>query len=70
MPSFKELLTFEYENEYESAYDLSVKRNFIVPKIYTTNVHLNKGSKLNYGSAIGERIYGIPQSPSNDYIFK
>jgi integrase len=42
MPSFKELLTFEYENEYESAYDLSVKRNFSVPKIYSAKGDLTK----------------------------
>ncbi|MRX62607.1 hypothetical protein [Maribacter luteus] len=32
MLNFKELITFEYENEYESAYDLSVKRN--LPIVY------------------------------------
>ncbi|SNR48778.1 Phage integrase, N-terminal SAM-like domain [Maribacter sedimenticola] len=42
MPNFKELITFEYENEYKSAYDLSVKRNFSIPKIYSANGDLNK----------------------------
>ncbi|WP_405384047.1 tyrosine-type recombinase/integrase [Maribacter sp. LLG6340-A2] len=42
MPNFKELVTFEYENEYESAYDLSVKRNFSIPKIYSANGDLQK----------------------------
>ncbi|WP_419212595.1 tyrosine-type recombinase/integrase [Maribacter sp. X9] len=42
MLSFNELLTFEYENEYESAYDLSVKRNFSIPKIYSANGDLSK----------------------------
>ncbi|MDO1514592.1 hypothetical protein Q2T41_20305 [Maribacter confluentis] len=42
MPSFKELITFEYENEYKSANDLSVKSNFSVPKIYSTNSDLTK----------------------------
>jgi integrase len=42
MPNFKELVTFEYENEYESAYDLSVKRNFSIPKIYSANGDLKK----------------------------
>ena len=42
MPSFKELLTLAYENEYESAYDLSVKRNFSIPKIYSAKGTLKK----------------------------
>ncbi|WP_282053355.1 tyrosine-type recombinase/integrase [Maribacter luteus] len=42
MLNFKELITFEYENEYESAYDLSVKRNFSIPKIYSANGDLKK----------------------------
>ena len=42
MLNFKELLTFEYENEYESAYDLSVRRNFSTPKIYSANGDLSK----------------------------
>ena len=33
MFSLKELITIEYKNEYESAYDLSVKQNFSNPKI-------------------------------------
>lgn len=42
MSNFKELITFEYENEYESAYDLSVKRKFSIPKIYSANGDLKK----------------------------
>ena len=42
MPNFKELITFEYENEYESAYDLSLKRNFSAPNIYTAKGDLSK----------------------------
>ena len=42
MPNFKKIITFEYENEYESAYDLFVKPNFSVPKIYSAKGNLNK----------------------------
>ncbi|MBD0832828.1 tyrosine-type recombinase/integrase [Aestuariibaculum sediminum] len=42
MSNLSELLTFEYESEYESAYDLSLKRNFSAPKIYTANNDLSK----------------------------
>ncbi len=42
MPNLKELITFVYKNEYESAYDLSVKRNFSNPKIYSANGDLKK----------------------------
>eukprot|EP01093_Parvamoeba_rugata_P014389 TRINITY_DN464_c0_g1_i2.p1 TRINITY_DN464_c0_g1~~TRINITY_DN464_c0_g1_i2.p1 ORF type:complete len:440 (+),score=58.38 TRINITY_DN464_c0_g1_i2:1468-2787(+) len=42
MPNFKELITFEYENEYESAYDLSLKPNFSSPKIYSAKGDLTK----------------------------
>ena len=42
MPYFKELITFEYENEYENAYDLSLKRNFSIPKIYSAKDDLTK----------------------------
>ena len=42
MPNFKEIITFEYENEYESAYDLTVERKFSVPKIYSAKGDLSK----------------------------
>jgi len=42
MFSYKEILTFAYESEYDSAYDLSEKRLFSKPKIYTAKGNLNK----------------------------
>lgn len=42
MPSFKEFVTFECENEYESAYDLTSKRNYSRPKIYSAKGDLKK----------------------------
>ena len=42
MTNFNELIALEYENEYESAYDLSVKRNFSNPKIYSAGGDLTK----------------------------
>ncbi|WP_339715850.1 site-specific integrase [uncultured Kriegella sp.] len=42
MTNFNELIALEYENEYESAYDLSVKRNFSNPKIYSASGDLTK----------------------------
>ncbi|ALJ04511.1 hypothetical protein APS56_04865 [Pseudalgibacter alginicilyticus] len=42
MLNLNELLTFESENAYESAYDLPVKRNFSNPKIYSANGDLKK----------------------------
>ncbi|RMZ51951.1 hypothetical protein EB822_00470 [Flavobacteriaceae bacterium PRS1] len=42
MFNLKELLTFECKNEYESAYDLSLKRSFSNPKIYSANGDLKK----------------------------
>ena len=42
MINFNELIALEYENEYESAYDLSVKRNFSNPKIYSASGDLTK----------------------------
>lgn len=38
----KQLLTFAYDIEYESAYDLSKKKLFSNPKIYTANGNLSK----------------------------
>jgi integrase len=42
MITFKEIVTFAYESEYESAYDLSKKNNFSIPKIYTAKGDLSK----------------------------
>jgi len=37
-----ELLTFEYQNEYASEYDLTMKKDFRTPKIYTGGGDLSK----------------------------
>ncbi len=42
MFTYKEILAFAYKREYDSAYDLSEKRFFSKPKIYTANGNLNK----------------------------
>lgn len=42
MFSYKEILTFAYESEYDNAYDLSEKRLFSKPKIYTAKDNLDK----------------------------
>ncbi|WP_166963272.1 tyrosine-type recombinase/integrase [Yeosuana marina] len=42
MSTIKQILTFAYESEYESAYDLSLKRNFSNPKIYSAGGDLTK----------------------------
>jgi integrase len=42
MSTLKELLIFGSENAYESAYDLSIKKNFSNPKIYSANGDLKK----------------------------
>ncbi|PKQ44523.1 tyrosine-type recombinase/integrase [Confluentibacter flavum] len=42
MSSLKELIILDAQNEYESAYDLSVNRNFSTPKIYSANDDLKK----------------------------
>ena len=42
MPNFNQFLIFESENAYDFAYDLSMKRNYSVPKIYTANGDLKK----------------------------
>lgn len=42
MLTIKRFLTFAYDNEYESAYDLTQKRTFSNPKIYTANGDLKK----------------------------
>jgi len=42
MATLKELLTFDTENAYDFAYDLSVKKNYSTPKIYTANGDLSK----------------------------
>ncbi|WP_445748946.1 tyrosine-type recombinase/integrase [Polaribacter sp.] len=42
MLTLKELIILDAQNEYESAYDLSIKRNFSNPKIYSANGDLKK----------------------------
>jgi integrase len=42
MFTLKKLITLDAQNEYESAYDLSLKRNFSNPKIYSANGDLKK----------------------------
>ncbi|WP_274474604.1 tyrosine-type recombinase/integrase [Mangrovimonas aestuarii] len=42
MFTIEQILTFAYESEYETAYDLSLKKNFSNPKIYTANGDLSK----------------------------
>ncbi|WP_282136362.1 tyrosine-type recombinase/integrase [Seonamhaeicola maritimus] len=42
MLSIQQILTFAYDCEYESAYDLPLKRNFSNPKIYTAQGDLSK----------------------------
>lgn len=42
MSTLNELLTVEYENEYKSAYDLTPKKSFSNPKIYTAKGDLKK----------------------------
>ena len=42
MPSLYELLAIKHQNEYESAYDLLMKRNFYSPKIYSAKGDLKK----------------------------
>ena len=37
MSTLNGLITIECENEYESAYDLSLRINFSNPKIYSAN---------------------------------
>ena len=42
MLNFKQIITFAYESEYDSAYDLNTKKNFSTPKIYDANGDLSK----------------------------
>jgi hypothetical protein len=42
MAIINQLLTFEYEIEYDYAYDLPMKKNYSVPKLYTAGGALNK----------------------------
>jgi hypothetical protein len=42
MSILKELIILDAQNEYESAYDLSVNRIFSTPKIYSANGDLKK----------------------------
>lgn len=48
MPDFKDLFTFESENEYESEYDLAIERNYSRPKIYSDNGDLKKRWYVNF----------------------
>ncbi|SNR50848.1 Phage integrase family protein [Lutibacter agarilyticus] len=42
MSFFNEILTFESKSAYDFAYDLSMRKNFSTPKIYTANGDLKK----------------------------
>ncbi|WP_250434740.1 tyrosine-type recombinase/integrase [Hanstruepera flava] len=42
MRNFNDLIEQEYKSAYESAYDLSLKKEFSTPKIYTANNDLSK----------------------------
>ena len=42
MSNFNTLIKQEYKSAYENAYDLSLKKPFSTPKIYTANNNLNK----------------------------
>jgi integrase len=42
MSILNEILTFEYQNAYDFAYDLPVKKNYSSPKIYIANGDLSK----------------------------
>jgi integrase len=42
MPSLNEMLTFEYESEYNTEYDLPHKKQYSDPKIYSANGDLSK----------------------------
>lgn len=42
MSNLNKILTFEYENAYDYAYDLQMTKNYSTPKIYTANGDLNK----------------------------
>ncbi len=42
MLTLKQLLTFEYENAYESAYDLTLNKKYSNPKIYSAKGNLQK----------------------------
>ncbi|WP_372800872.1 hypothetical protein [Lutibacter sp.] len=42
MSNLNEILTFNYQSAYESAYDLSVKMKYSIPKIYIANGDLKK----------------------------
>ena len=42
MFNFNKFLIFDSQNAYESAYDLSMKKNYSNPKIYDANGDLSK----------------------------
>ena len=41
MLTFNDIATFAYESDYETAYDLSTKKPFSNPKIYTAKGNLS-----------------------------
>jgi len=48
MSILNEIITFEYESAYDCAYDLTVKKNYSTPKVYTANGDLNKQLAYKY----------------------
>ena len=42
MSNLNEFITFKVESAYESAYDLAVKKNYSIPKIYIAGGDLKK----------------------------
>ncbi|WP_299385844.1 site-specific integrase [uncultured Lacinutrix sp.] len=42
MLNFNKIITFAYDNEYDTAYDLKIKKNFSTPKIYNAKGDLTK----------------------------
>ncbi|AUC81067.1 hypothetical protein [Lacinutrix sp. Bg11-31] len=42
MLNFNKIITFAYDNEYDTAYDLKIKKNFSTPKIYNAKGDLAK----------------------------
>jgi len=55
MFSFKEILTFTYDSADDSAYDLSDKRLFSKPKIYTADGDLNKRWYIYFSFRVKEK---------------
>ena len=42
MLNFNQIITIAYDNEYDTAYDLKIKKNFSTPKIYDAKGDLTK----------------------------